>query len=149
MKYLHIGSDRFNKSLFRPVSEYLPMKPFGGFWSSPIGDSYYTWELWNQTSNFIEDIQNQPRFEFELKATTRVLTIDSINSYKELLKNYGVTSRIIPREKTINWEQLTNDYDAILVLISKCSELYFLLYGWDCDSLLVLNPDCVQVEATD
>ena len=35
-------------------------------------------------------------------------------------------------------------YDAILVNISNDHNLYWALYGWDCDSLLVLNKDVVE-----
>lgn len=41
-------------------------------------------------------------------------------------------------------------YDGIELHISeettdldKYDELYFALYGWDCDSILIMNPDVV------
>lgn len=46
----------------------------------------------------------------------------------------------------LDFEKLKEDYDAIEVLISKDSRLYWSLYSWDCDSLLVLNKDIIELE---
>ena len=39
-----------------------------------------------------------------------------------------------------------NGIDAIFVEISNDHRLYWALYGWDCDSIVVMNPDII-VEA--
>ena len=44
---------------------------------------------------------------------------------------------------TIDFEKLASRYDAIEVLISKDGRLYSALYGWDCDSILILNPNVI------
>lgn len=38
---------------------------------------------------------------------------------------------------------MSKDYDAVEVLISEDRRLYQQLYGWDCDSILIMNPDIV------
>ena len=50
-------------------------------------------------------------------------------------------------------EELAKEYDGIEVLMSEEDNLdlaigeglYWELYGWDCDSLLVFNKDIVEV----
>lgn len=52
-----------------------------------------------------------------------------------------------------NFEELAKEYDGIEVLMSEEDNLdlaigeglYWELYGWDCDSLLVFNKDIVEV----
>lgn len=40
---------------------------------------------------------------------------------------------------------LKNGIDAIQLNLSDGNyELYFPLYGWDCDSILIMNPDVIQ-----
>ena len=42
----------------------------------------------------------------------------------------------------LDFEELKKEYDAIEVIISD--GLYYALYGWDCDSILILNKDIVE-----
>ena len=50
----------------------------------------------------------------------------------------------MPTWIVLDFEKLSHKYDAIEVNISSDDELYYKLYGWDCDSILVMNPDVVQ-----
>ncbi|MFR3519297.1 MAG: hypothetical protein ACLTT4_12785 [Coprobacillus cateniformis] len=43
----------------------------------------------------------------------------------------------------LDFEELKRQYDAIEVNISNDYGLYWKLYGWDCDSILVMNSDVV------
>lgn len=53
----------------------------------------------------------------------------------------------------LDFEELAKEYDGIEVLMSEEDNLdlaigeglYWELYGWDCDSLLVFNKDIVEV----
>ena len=42
-------------------------------------------------------------------------------------------------------KMLADGWDAIELHLSECGELYWALYGWDCDCILVMNPDIVEV----
>ena len=42
-------------------------------------------------------------------------------------------------------EMLRNGIDAVYVEISSDNRLYWALYGWDCDSIVVMNPAVVEV----
>lgn len=39
-------------------------------------------------------------------------------------------------------------YDAIELSLSADHRLYWDLYGWDCDSILVMNPDKIKIETS-
>ena len=52
----------------------------------------------------------------------------------------------------LDFELLTYEYDAIELHLSEDNSrgdfmecLYWVLYGWDCDSILIMNPDVVEV----
>ena len=43
----------------------------------------------------------------------------------------------------LDFEKLAETYDAVEVSISSDFDLYYKLYGWDCDSIVIMNPDVV------
>jgi len=76
-----------------------------------------------------------------LSNNARVLYINSVNDLKdlsELHNEFGICSW-----KLLDFESIAKTYDAIEVNISGDPELHFTLYGWDCDSILIMNPDII------
>jgi hypothetical protein len=143
--YVHMGSNNFNKTLFRPISnrDYF-VKPDGGLWASPV-DSTYGWEQWVNDNNWT-DKYGEDRFYFRLKENTRLLYIDRAEQLSDLPQCIDPSLSYFYRTFcTLDFEKLAQDYDAIEVSISSDEQLYYDLYGWDVDSLLVMNPDCVEV----
>lgn len=146
--YVFCGSDHFDRSLAMPITNelYPWVKPRGGMWSSPI-DSENTWEDWCLSNGFrLEKLDKQ--FRFVLSEGSRVLRI---KSNKDLDKLYSQGYKRLDLDQYpylhddmyyLDFEKILADgYDAIQVTIT--SETYWSLYGWDCDTLLVLNPNAV------
>ena len=52
---------------------------------------------------------------------------------------YGMSSWAI-----LDFEKIYQKYDAVEINISSDYMLYYFLYGWDCDSVLVMNPDVIK-----
>ena len=45
-----------------------------------------------------------------------------------------------------DFEKLVSDgVDAIEFFISDDNKLYWDLYGWDCDSILIMNPNIIKL----
>ncbi len=141
-KYIHYGHKSFEESLFVEIKNKPFVKPKGGLWASRI-DSEYGWKSWNEYSYFRE-CSDENSFVFALKENARILIIDSQEKLETLPKNETIIYDM--GNYNLDFEKLKEDYDAIEVLISKDSRLYWSLYGWDCDSLLVLNKDIIELE---
>lgn len=148
--YIHYGADHFDKRFFNAVmNDVFPsVKPLhGGLWASPI-DSNCSWNDFCKNNEYELDKLGK-YFQFKLTDDSKVMFIDSNYKLDKLVsegfcKNNGfTTSRLINIGLYyLDFEKIANfGYDAILVFINY--ETYMSLYGWDCDTLLVLNPDCV------
>lgn len=86
-------------------------------------------------------------FTFTLKENARILEINNIKDLEPLPKCKKIDEFDF---LNIGWvlldfEEIQKQYDAIFVNISD-SDLYYALYGWDCNSLLVMNSDCILEE---
>lgn len=86
-------------------------------------------------------------FLLQLKEDSSIYIIDSVDDFKNApLKSLDYLDR-----KTLDFEKLSQDYDALWLTRKGESDtrwdMEFSLYGWDCESVLVMNPYCVtQVE---
>ncbi len=142
--YVHCGSDHFDKNLFvfaKNQTEYPWVKPdFGGMWASPL-DSDNKWDDWCLSNDFHIDELIQ-RFYFKLTDDAKVIVIDSNDKLEKLVSQGLCRKHFTISEYYLDFEKiLQQGYDAISVIIN--AETYWSLYGWDCDTLLVLNPDCI------
>jgi uncharacterized lipoprotein YmbA len=135
--------------MFEPIknTEYRS-KPRGGFWASPIS-SKLSWKLWNEQEDFRECNEDNA-VKFVLDKSSKVLYIRSVKDLESLPKQ---KAEIHTTWQVLDFEQILKEgYDAIELNLSdeeldiNCEwgeGLYWQLYGWDCDSILILNPDIV------
>ena len=139
--YIHYGHKKFDKEIFTKIrNKYGWVKPIGGLWASDV-NAEFGWKDWCKENEFRECTEENS-FQFKLKQNARVLVIDNVKRLNNLPKTK------IPFELSwvnLDFEKIMKEYDAIEVLLSKDWQLYWDLYGWDCDSLLVLNPNCIEV----
>lgn len=145
-KYIHYGSDSFDIDKFEPIKnkEFGWAKPSGGFWASST-DTEWGWKQWCKAEGFCVD-NLQKSFEFTLKDDARVYHIrsvydlQSLPEWKGLFKSTGYC---------IDFEKAMKDWDAIELHLSEdrtsdyLNGLYFELYSWDCDSILIMNPEII------
>ena len=146
--YIHYGSPKFSNDEWQPIRNENWMKPHGGLWASAI-DAPYGWKDWNETSNYMK-CEEENSFKFKLAEGAKILIIDSEKALKQLIPN-GLSSMNghirgegSARQYYLNFEVLAKRYDVIDFQLSKDpNELYWLMYGWDCDSILVLNKNVI------
>ena len=143
-QYIHFGSPEFDKSKFRPVANsngYFANKPlYGtGLWASPVG-AEWGWGNFCRSEDFHVD-NLRCSFRFTLKKGARVMHIreidDLVNPHISL-NGYNVA--------TFDFEALAKEYDAIEFHYSESYDTYYPMYGWDCDSIVILSPDVVNTK---
>ena len=143
--YIHYGHEPFDRGLIQPIKnrEYFT-KPRGGFWASPV-DAEFGWKQWCEREHFALD-RFVHSFKFTLSPEAKVLTIGSKLDLHGLPRGdtFGLDLGMV----CLDFEELVKQgYDAVELELSRDWDLYWDLYGWDCDSIVILNPDIiVEVE---
>ena len=140
--YIHYGHKNFERNLFLPIQNgYFLSKPTGGLWASNI-KAKWGWKDWCKSEHF-RDCNTSNSFSFTLSNKAKILRITSAEQLKlipQIKSNFPFLSWVLP-----DFEELAKEYDAIEVYISYSWKLYCDLYGWDCDSILIMNPDIIKV----
>lgn len=142
--YTHYGSEKFDKERWMPIqNEIMCNKPHGGLWAVK-NNSTYGWKEWCQENDFRID-KLDTKFEFMLSDDANILELTTPDD----LKNIPTKEQPIPGVIDIMFpdfeKMLKSGIDAIQLNLSDGNyELYFPLYGWDCDSILIMNPDIIQ-----
>ena len=148
-KYIHYGHKKFDRERFTPINnERCFVKPIGGLWASPV-DAEWGWKQWCKSEKF-RDCNEDNSFTFTLSEKAVVVHIRSIKNLSGLPR--------VENEFTLNtwycidFERLLEiGIDAVELHLSEedrrglgvCEGLNWSLYGWDCDSILIMNPDVV------
>ena len=134
--YVHYGSSSFDMNRFENVqnSDMLSKPINGGLWASPEKAE----EGW-QKINSIRP-QDKSFFKFKLDETAKVLLL---NNKESLEKLPTICSKSEKFPIILNFEMLSGEYDAILYQLNK--ETDEILPCWDCDCLLVMNPNVINI----
>ena len=147
--YIHYGAETFDPKKGFPIrNEQYWVKPCGGLWASRETASY-GWKEWCEQENFREcDPLNS--FRFVLRDGTKVAVISCMADLKRLpAEETSLKFRFwgaIPDFE----ECLRQGYDAIELCWygeeyqeQAADDMHYALYGWDCDSIVVLNPEVI------
>ena len=145
--YRHYGSDHFDNTLVKPIKNRDTWgKPSGGFWASSV-DAKVSWREWCESEDY--NMQKLKKsFDFTLRDNAKILHIKSKADF-EKIKHEHPDWFIEPKwgfiEKAfLDFEKLSNLFDAIEINAGSDRELYFNFYGWDCDSIVIFNLNCVE-----
>lgn len=141
MAYIHYGSPQFSLERFdQPRNTRGWNKPQGGLWASDEA-AKYGWKDWCDAEHFRE-CRDENAFLFELAPSAKVLCLDSTDAVRKLPLQENEYSG--EHHKAVDFEKLVRDgVDAIDFKISADPRLYWSMYGWDCDCILVLNPSVI------
>lgn len=157
--YIHWGSKTFNTLIGFPIeNKYLSTKPKGGLWASRVGATYGWLSVHDNLIN--RKYESDNFFKFTLKESSTNCVIHSFSDLGSLPLSKDETGvfHIYPTkdnlmEYCIDFEEcLRMGIDAIELCwfgsewedVRK-DALSYSLYCWDCDSIVVLNPNVVEV----
>lgn len=142
--YIHYGHDRFLDPNPIRNRDYFT-KPKGGLWASRKDDEL-GWKNWCENEEFRLDSFDRS-FEFKLKDSARILMLYHLDQLDDLPKinnaKYPYIKGNNSSECHLDFEKLAREYDAIE--LANVGEFYWALYGWDCNSILIMNPNIVEI----
>lgn len=140
-EFVHFGSSRLDRNKFKDISEETycgGLKPRGGLWGSNESLESYGWREWCIDNEYECDTSSY--FRFRLKDSARLLVVTG----DELLEQSHLYAMEYPPSRTYkDWTSIRERYDAVYMAAGSDRDLYFKYYGWDCDSILVLNFDSI------
>lgn len=148
MELIHYGSDSYNPLKFKKIKnvEYFN-KPYGGLWTSPV-NSNHSWKDWCIAEDFRVNSLNKS-FQLVLNKDARIATIqyklDLFNL--PLIKNKMLSSTFMQLQ--LDYKEISKEFDAIHLTAEGERNTRFSmeisLYGWDCESVLILNKNCFTI----
>lgn len=164
-EYVHYGysSEEFDIGKFKKVRN-LPFstKPFGGFWASPTKCSRINIIHPFDWKDFCHDEGYQPigkslykKFYFCLDVDSCIVTIENMDDYNALPKMVAENEATGRKEEFIDFEEcIRQGIDAIEYAYSIVhrdenirDEMDMKMWGWDCDSILIMNPNIILKES--
>lgn len=139
MELIHYGATEYIPENFIPVKDvdrYFS-KPDGGLWTSPV-DCEFGWKQWCEAEEFHTDKLSR---HFKLRFTGRLLVIDCESDLCQLRWEQPKELRMFYPL----WEpSLHAGFDAIYLTErgERATRLTHprSLYGWDCETVFVMNP---------
>jgi hypothetical protein len=129
--------DSFRKNSFVPIKNRTHTKPAGGLWASPVGCAY-GWKEWGEAESFGDFTQ-----KFETMYEGRTLTINSLRDLAGVIWQRDFYGTSYPDYEAM----LRLGVDGIYMTEQGESETRHSqpgLYGYDCECVLVMNPECVR-----
>lgn len=148
MSLIHYGAREFKPGMVKPIVNEGWVKPKGGLWTSPV-QSEWGWKDWCEAEEFRWTSLNVS-FELKLSQDARLCVIDNAYDLRCLpMVSVGYMDRCYP-----DFEKIAKEADAIWLTEAGQRETRFCrfedgvsngintdLYGWDCESVLILNPN--------
>lgn len=149
MIYRHFGSTAYDPAKFeRVVNQPYYVKPEGGLWASPLYLTGMTtaWETRCLTQGFrLKRLESY--FDFRLSPSANVYTITRLPDLIQLLRVAAGLGSKDSFQRYLDFEKLATRYDALLLTKEgeeRTRHGNVNLYGWECESLLVMNPQVVE-----
>lgn len=162
-EYIHYGclaenykTDKFEKIKNIPFST----KPSGGFWASPRNRRgkrcYLDWETFCKRDNFHPSTKLNFKFLFCLDVNARIARIETPDDFNLLPKiDISNEAPVSPKTEFIDFEEcIRQGIDAIEYNYTEAhknedseDEMDRKMLGWDCDSILILNPEIILKES--
>jgi hypothetical protein len=141
---VHYGANSFDAAEFGEIKNRNFVKPSGGLWASPV-ESDYGWRHWCTAEEYqVDSLKKSFTFWYE----GNVLVIDD---FIDLSK---IVWREVDEYRSIKYpdfeEMLRRGVDAIWLTNRGQWETRDhwgsgrSLYGWDCESVLIMNPDKIE-----
>jgi len=154
-KVAYFSDKAFDKKLIAPIENRHWNKPNGGLWVSPLlEDNVSEWSKWTQEEAFsYNSVSDAFIQEINFHEDSKVLMIDSREDFNKIIEIYGIDNAPYGiSSKVFDFEKMSKDWDVVWLTDSGQWETRYdeddriagpNLYGWDLESMLVLNKNCI------
>ena len=149
--YIHYGSNQLIKDKVTEMkreagSNMYINKPDFGLWGSPV-DCEFGWKEWCESEDFRTDTLDR-YFVFKVKDGDKIFTVrknDDVSDY--LYTPHLFTLKYMFPPKYIDFDKIMKEYDGMeLIHGDNYMDLHYgYFYSWDVDSIVVWNPDVIEV----
>ncbi len=143
LEVIHYGNNSYDPSLVGSIINREWVKPDGGLWTSPV-DVEYGWDMWCEQQHYA-DCRIDNSFRLKFNAGTKIAIINSF-SHLFALPKIMVPRPFVGMKYYLDFELLAQHIDAIWLTDTgqwaTRNTKPMNLYGWDCESILIMNPDC-------
>lgn len=153
--YAHYGSNVFDRAQHQRITNRNETKPRGGFWGSNE-KSPNSWRQWASREDF-QEYEDDNCVKFQLRPGARVLQLNTMEDLAWLAANYSQPAGNAPAEALfwgmpgslkhiglgdimLDWNAIALDFDGIDYSYTNLGDR---LYAWDCDSVVIFNPNVV------
>ena len=135
--YIHYGADAFDPELFSPIRNgtwNTKPREGTGLWASRENDPF-GWSAWCRENRY--SVQSLKQFfRFTVSADSNILILEDP---EQLIQLYS------PNPCCIDFEELVrNGIDA--VELTNCGAFRDSLDIWDCNCILIMNPEIIVPE---
>lgn len=152
--YVHYGctAEEFSADCFRKIKNNPPFaKPTGGFWGSPT-QAAFGWIDFCRREEYVPPSGLHKKFCFFLQPEAQIIQIRSGEDFDLLPKLEKTVDFPFEEIHLIDFEECCRcGIDAIEYCYSAIprndtlgDEMNQKMRGWDCDSILVMNPQIIQ-----
>lgn len=141
--YVHYGANSFSRDLFRPIeNQDTQPKPRGGLWASAV-NAPFGWRKWCEKEDYMWSDRDKS-FTFRLRHGARVYHIHSVDDVQKMPEIVAEPWQDSSWYRPDFERMRSHGIDAIELHLSDDWRMYDELYGWDCDCILIMNPDVIQ-----
>ena len=145
--YIHYGHTEFepDKINISNINSIIN-KPDGGLWASPV-DAYFGWKDWCEAENFKRICDEENSLRFSLREGSKILKVRSEYDLLSLPDKYKRDDmedfRYFPFGKRVQLDFETLKHDGFAAVEYKVGDCCPSFEFWDCDSIVILDPDVV------
>lgn len=158
-KLITMGIKELSKDKFQEVKNKKEfVKPYGGLWSCPYTPSNKYVSAWHEwCSDEMPNWLSNDSVILTLKEDARYWCIDNQDDLESLIEIVGEQESIMSKQTDfkfatyIDFEKAKELFDVIYLTANGAIETHIPfdrselnLYGWDCESCLILNYDCIE-----
>jgi hypothetical protein len=157
--YVILGKKELNKELFNPVKNITcSVKPQGGLWACPYYPNHKYISGWHKwCSSEMDNWLSNDSIILELKDDARIFTIDKEKDLIDFINIVGIAEDEFTLRMGLkmlaypNFKKASQLFDVIYLTKKgqwktrfTSNECDYNLYGWDCESILILNFNCID-----